>query len=336
VGNIRLEDIARVVGVSKNTVSKALRNADGVSDEVRSKIIDTATEMGYKRVISKEINNVTVLCREDFFREPTFWPNILYGIEKAARSRNIKLSTTAIDIKTEEEQIIPYTVDGKIIDGVIIVGTLNNGFIKKIKATDIPLVVVDHYSEEIQCDYVNTANKRGIYQALKYLYKNGHKKIGFIGNNEWAYSFRSRYEAFIYYMKLLDLELDNDYIWLDIKLKEVDFVDNMMYFKEKIKYNDDFPTAWICSNDKIAFAFIKGLRDIGINVPREVSVIGFDNIEIAGIFHPALTTVNVHKRAMGEKALDQLLFRISNKNEPYEFIEIDTNLVVRDSTKKHQ
>jgi DNA-binding LacI/PurR family transcriptional regulator len=135
-------------------------------------------------------------------------------------------------------------------------------------------------------------------------------------------------------MKLSDLELDNDYIWLDIKLKEVDFANNMMYFKEKIKYNDDFPTAWVCSNDKIAFAFIKGLRDIGINVPREVSVIGFDNIEIAGIFHPALTTVNVHKRAMGEKALDQLLFRISNKNEPYEFIEIDTNLVVRDSTEK--
>jgi LacI family transcriptional regulator len=133
VGNIRLEDIARVVGVSKNTVSKALRNADGVSDEVRSKIIDTAIEMGYKRVINKEINNVTVLCREDFFREPTFWPNILYGIEKAARSRNIKLSTTAIDIKTEEEQIIPYTVDEKIADGVIVVGTLNNEFIKKLK-----------------------------------------------------------------------------------------------------------------------------------------------------------------------------------------------------------
>ncbi|WP_291957483.1 LacI family DNA-binding transcriptional regulator [Mahella sp.] len=105
-----MEDIAMAVGVSKNTASKALRNAEGVSDETRKKIIDTAIKMGYKRVITREINNVTVLCREEFFREPTFWPNILYGIERAARSRNIKLSTTAIDIKTEKEQIIPSGV----------------------------------------------------------------------------------------------------------------------------------------------------------------------------------------------------------------------------------
>nr|AGA35558.1 ManR [Caldanaerobius polysaccharolyticus] len=335
MGRVRLEDIAAVVGVSKNTVSKALRGAGGVSAEMREKIRETALKMGYRRVrdLDKEVENITVLCRESFFGEPTFWSSILYGIENSARNRNIKLSVTAVDAEDEENLNIPYAINKETTNGIIIVGTLNDGFIKKIKALGIPIVVIDHYSEEIQCDYINSANKKGIYEALKYLYKSGHRKIGFIGNNEWAYSFRERYESFIYYAKKFNIEVDEDYIWLDISLKRTDFIEDTDYFKRKIKYSEKFPSAWICSNDKIALAFIKSLMDLGISVPDKVSVIGFDDIEIARISHPRLTTLNVPKQAMGERAVSQLLFRISNEDKPYEYIELNTSLIVRDSTK---
>ncbi|SNX53909.1 LacI family DNA-binding transcriptional regulator [Thermoanaerobacterium sp. RBIITD] len=333
---VTLQDIADVIGVSKNTVSKALRGSDGVSAEVKNKILDTAIRMGYKKIkdLPNKIINVTVLCREDFLVESTFWSNVLFGIENSTRNNNLKLSITAIDVEGEENLNIPQTITKETTNGIIIVGTLNDKFIKKVEATKIPFVIVDHYSEEIECDYINSANENGIYKALKYFYENGHKKIGFIGNNEWAYSFKQRYYSYVRYMKEFNLSIDSEYVWLDINLKGTDFFKDVEYFKRKISLTDDFPTAWICANDKIALVFIRSLVEMDINVPDRVSVIGFDNIEIGALSYPALTTVNIPKQALGEKAVQQLIYRMNDPERPYEDIRLSTNLVIRDSVKK--
>lgn len=333
---VTLEDIAKKVGVSKNTVSKALRNADGVSDNMKDKIRQVAIDMGYDKVKNKTIENIVLLCREDFFKETTFWADILYGVEKAARKQNIKLSTAAISLRAEESLEIPYAINRNETDGIIIMGTLKNEFIKKIQTTGIPTIIIDHYSEDISSDYVNSANGWGIYKALEYLYGLGHKKIGFIGNDKWAYSFKKRYDAFIYYASRFNFELDGRYIWLDAVPNGADFIDNTDYFKGKIKYSSDFPSAWVCSNDKIAIAFMRELMSLGVKVPDDVSVVGFDNIDIAGIVHPPLTTIDVPKKALGKRALNQLVFRASNMTEPYEFVELETELITRGSCSKYK
>lgn len=335
MGKVTLQDIAEVVGVSKNTVSKALRGLDGVSDEVRKKILSTATKMGYQIKNSHKMLNVAVLCREDFLVESTFWANVLLGIQNAARSNNIALSVTAVDIEGEENLDIPSTINKDLTNGIVIVGTLNNKFIKKIKDLEIPLVIVDHYSEEINSDYINSANEKGIYDAINYLIQNGHKKIGFIGNNEWSYSFKKRYQAYIMYMEEFKIQIDDKFVWLDINLKGPNFLEDMDYFKKKINVNDtDFPTAWICANDKIALAFMRSLSELNIKVPEDVSVIGFDNIEMGSISYPPLTTINVPKQQLGVKAIQQLVYRINNPEKIYEDIRLNTNLIVRGSVKK--
>lgn len=332
---VTLQDIAEVIGVSKNTVSKALRGAEGVSAEMRNRILETAMKMGYKKIkdIPNKILNVTILCREDFLVESTFWSNVLYGIENAARNNNLKLSITGIDEEGEENLSIPSTITKDTTNGIIIVGTLNDEFIKKIKATKIPFVAVDYYSNGIDCDYINTANENGMYKAVKYLYDNGHRKIGFIGNNEWAFSFRERYYAYVRTMEDLDLSIDEDYVWLDINLKGAEFFKDPDYFKRKITVAEKFPTGWVCANDKIALAFMRSLEDLGVKVPDDVSIVGFDNIEMSAYSHPALTTVDIPKSSLGEKAVNQLLYRMNNLDKPYEDIRLYTKLVVRNSVK---
>ncbi|WP_434577507.1 LacI family DNA-binding transcriptional regulator [Thermoanaerobacterium thermosaccharolyticum] len=333
---VTLQDIAEVIGVSKNTVSKALRGAEGVSAEMRSRILETAMKMGYKKIkdIPNKILNVTILCRADFLIESTFWSNVLYGIESAARNNNLKLSITGIDVEGEENLSIPSTITKDTTNGIIIVGTLNDEFIKKVKATKIPFVVVDHYSNAIDCDYINTANENGIYKAVKYLYDNGHRKIGFIGNNEWAFSFRQRYYSYVRSMEELGMYVDNDYVWLDINLKGAEFFRDPEYFKRKISITEDFPTAWVCANDKIALAFMRSLEDMGVKVPEEVSVVGFDNIEMSAYSHPGLTTIDIPKSSLGEKAVNQLLYRMNNPEKPYEDIKLYTELIIRSSVKE--
>ncbi|AEM77888.1 substrate-binding domain-containing protein [Thermoanaerobacter wiegelii] len=183
-------------------------------------------------------------------------------------------------------------------------------------------------------DYINSANEKGVYDAINYLIQNGHKKIGFIGNNEWSYSFKKRYQAYIMYMEEFKIQIDEKFVWLDINLKGPNFLEDMDYFKKKIDVNDtDFPTAWICANDKIALAFMRSLSELNIKVPEDVSVIGFDNIDISTISYPALTTINVPKQQLGVKAIQQLLYRLESPTKIYEDIKLSTNLVIRNSVK---
>jgi DNA-binding LacI/PurR family transcriptional regulator len=329
LARVTLGDIASKLNVSKNTVSKALRGAAGVSDSLRKDIIKVAKDMGYEKTNSNSlISNITVLCRKTFLADVTFWPQVLYGINHYAGNNNIKLSIEGIDESKEESLEITSSIGGHLNEGFIIVGTISDALLKKIKDANNPMVVVDHFSEEIECDYINSSNKIGIYKSIKHLYENGHRNIGFISNCISAYSFIERFEAYTKYMKEFGLPIDEDFIWL-----EASYYDTQ-YLKDRIKSTkrkENFPTAWICVNDTTAIIFMKALTDMNIMVPNDASVIGFDNI--SELLYPGLTTVDVPKQAMGERAVEMLIERIKNPDKPYESICLNTQLIVRDSVK---
>ena len=331
MSKVTLEDISAVLDVSKNTVSKALRGAPGVSEELREKIVKLATDMGYKKVLQnkKTINKITIICRQSFFADVTFWPQVFYGIGHYANKKNIKLSIENIDETKEDKSETFSSITSHPSDGYIIVGTISDVLLKRIKETNIPVVVVDHFSENIECDYINSSSKTGIYKAIKYLRQNNHKNIGFINNSISAYSFIERYEAYLKYMKEFNLTVSNDFLWLDAVYIETEYYKNKINSTKKLK---NFPTAWVCVNDTTAITFINALYEMGIKVPDDVSVIGFDNI--SELLNPGLTTIDVPKQAMGEKALEQLIYRAENSQVPYTNIILSTQLVERNSVKK--
>jgi LacI family transcriptional regulator len=176
---------------------------------------------------------------------------------------------------------------------------------------------------------VVSANRQGIYKALSYLIENNHKKIGFIGNINWRYSYQERFDAFCYYMKKFNLPINNDFVWLDSDYND------LSYFRKKIKQfypSEDTVTAWVCVNDVMAIDIINTLKEAGYKVPDDFSVIGFDNTAS----YPgaqALTTLGVQVKALGQRAIEQLMCRIEFPDKAFEILSIDTKLLIRDSVK---
>jgi len=334
---VTLNDIAVKLNISKNTVSKALRGLPGVSDEMRKKIIDLAREMGYtKGNISSSYStnakpiNINLICRKSFFDEPTFWSHVFYGIWNFSGKNNISIRTVTVEPATENSPSTISSILNTNCHGYLIVGTISDEVLRKIVATQAPVVVVDYYNRDIECDYINSANDNGIYKAIKYLYSKNHKKIGFINNAEGAYTFNERYNAFIKYMQLFNLPINDYFIWHDATYINTDY-----YIEKFNKLHNlpDFPTAWVCVNDNTALTFYKALQILGIKVPEEISIIGFDNISISNVYDPFLTTIDVPQIAMGQLAIQQLLYRIDHPHEPFLNIELNTRLIERKSVK---
>lgn len=329
MSKVTLEDISKTLNISKNTASKALRGAPGVSEDLRKKIVQLASEMGYKKAAQLSTNNlknITVIGRQTFFSEVTFWPQVFFGITHYAGEINIKISIINIDETKEDNPDTFSSIVSHLSDGYIIVGTISDFLLKKIKTTNLPIVVVDHFSEEIDCDYINSSNKIGIYKAIKHLYQNNHRSIGFIGNSISAYSFVERYEAYLKYMREFSLPVYDDFIWLDAEYL------NTGYYKNKInllRHSENFPSAFVCVNDNTALTFMNALMEMGIKVPEDISIVGFDNI--SELSYPGLTTIDVPKQSIGKKAVEQLLFRAKNPSFPYTNIILNTQLVERSS-----
>lgn len=332
MSKVTLEDISTALNISKNTVSKALRGAPGVSDELRKKIIALASDMGYKKSYTPSdtpMKNITVICRKTFFSDVTFWSHVFYGISHCTSKKNINLNIITIDETREDSLETFVSINTRPTDGFIVVGTLSNELLLKIKSINVPMVVLDHFNEDIECDYINSGNKIGIFKAIKYLSENNHKNIGFISNSMSVYSFIERYESYIRYMNQLNLPINNNFIWLDAVYLETDYYKNKI---NQMKKDKDFPTAWVCVNDTIAITFIKALNELGLSVPNDVSVMGFDNI--AEFLYLDLSTIDVPKQTMGQKAVEQLIYRLENPDAPYENIILNTKLVTRNSVKK--
>ncbi|HHU77417.1 MAG TPA: LacI family transcriptional regulator [Clostridiales bacterium] len=333
---VTLQDIANELNTSKNTVSKALRGLPGVSDRLRQRIIKYANEMGYvnnslkKSQIDDQIN-VTMVCRKDFFTQPSFWSQVFYGIMECSGRNNVSIKTITVNSENEGSSFSTLISSGASCDGFLVVGTISDDLLTKVKKMHLPMVVVDYYNNDIECDYVNSANSRGIYKTIRYLIQNNHKRIGFISNREGAYSFNQRYEAYLKYMKTFLLPVKEEYVWLDAVYSDT------KYYTEKLRelYDQpDFPTAWICVNDNTALAFHNALRKMNIKVPDDVSLVGFDNV--TSVFSPFLTTINVPQKEMGERAMEQLIFRIKNPDEPFVSIQINTTLIERSSVKRYE
>ena len=322
----------RVVGNQVGYVV-SLRGLPGVSDSLRDKITQVAKQKGYLRdnaadpTAESAVITVSMICRKSFFEDPTFWSQVFYGIGDYSGQNNITIRTVTIDIDENDANILSSIANCKS-GGYIVVGTIRDDLLYKIIEMKTPVIVVDYYSKDIPCDYINTDNSGGIYKAVKYLYQNNHRKIGFINNQEGAYSFARRYEAYRRYMELFKMPVEERFVWHDAVYSDT------IYYKQKIqalRSLSSFPTAWICVNDNTAIAFYNALMELGIKVPNEVSIIGFDNI--VSSYKPFITTIDVPQKAIGWWAMQQLHDRIKYPDKPFVSIQLNTTLVERNTVK---
>lgn len=326
--NVTMKDIATRLGVSTVTISKALSNKDGVSDELRDKIKEIAEEMGYRyNSLAKGMKegrsyNIGIIIAERYINDDAFYLKMYQSAVKSLAKVNYYGIMEIIPRSIEKELILPNVIADNKVDGIIILGQLNTHYVDVIKEAGIPLVFLDFYDEHLDVDAVISDSVYGAYVLTNYLISEGHKKIGFVGNIFATSSILDRYLG--YYKALLAADIPLREEWILNDRDEVGaFVD--------IELPEHMPTAFVCNCDEVAYLFIKKLRKEGYTIPEDVSVVGFDNYIFANLSSPRLTTVEVNIDMMAETAVEAIIRKLQEENYSLGRKVISGRLIIRDS-----
>ncbi|MDU3547747.1 MAG: LacI family DNA-binding transcriptional regulator [Clostridium sp.] len=340
MGKITMKDIAERLDISINAVSLALNSKAGVSEETRKQVLDIAEELGYldkspKFVKSFANKNICVIIKKYYFEDNTFYSKIMMGIGEESRRKGYDIITCLIN---ETEENIPSCIESKKVCGIIVIGTIEDEYLVKLKNYKIPVVLVDHTSLLESTDSILTDNKLGSFNITKLLIEKGYKDIGFFGDLEYSLSIKERFfgyrEAIKKFLKFNNFKeaevfIEEQSVLYDVEQNIID--KNIEGIKERINRINKIPEAFVCSNDNAAIALITSLKELGYMVPKDIAVVGFDDIVLSSLIEPKLTTVRVEKDFMGRKAVDRLLWRIENKKDPDEKTILSVEVIERDS-----
>ncbi|WP_097032958.1 LacI family DNA-binding transcriptional regulator [Clostridium tertium] len=340
MGKITMKDIAERLDISINAVSLALNSKAGVSEETRKQVLDVAEELGYldkspKFVKSFANKNICVIIKKYYFEDNTFYSKIMMGIGEESRRKGYDIITCLIN---ETEENIPSRIESKKVCGIIVIGTIEDEYLVKLKNYKIPVVLVDHTSLLESTDSILTDNKLGSFNITKLLIEKGYKDIGFFGDLEYSLSIKERFfgyrEAIKKFLKFNNFKeaevfIEEQSVLYDVEQNIID--KNIEGIKERINRINKIPEAFVCSNDNAAIALITSLKELGYMVPKDIAVVGFDDIVLSSLIEPKLTTVRVEKDFMGRKAVDRLLWRIENKKDPDEKTILSVEVIERDS-----
>lgn len=329
--NITMRDIALKMGVSSVTVSKALNDKDGVSDELKEKIKLAAWEMGYRiNSVAKSMRegltyNVGVIIPERFTdTTQTFYLRLYQEIAVALQQHNYYGILHILSHHDEENLNLPRIYHEQKVDGFIMLGQVSKEYIEIIEPIELPKMFLDFYDEHSDIDAIITDNFYGAYELTNTLIRQGHRDIAYVGN---LYSTSSIQDRFLgYYKSLLEhrLELKPEWIVKD-RDEQGSFVE--------LELPKQMPSAFVCNCDQVAHLLLQKLQASGYRVPADCSIVGFDNDIYATLSEPHLTTVEVDIHQMASTAVQSMLKKIRTPETRFGRVLVQGNIIVRDSVQ---
>ncbi len=322
-----LNDIANVLGVSKSTVSKGLHNATDISEEMRRKILETAVELGYtsKRLSGNERKVCILIENMDYENPNQFGYDIILGFKQLAEPDGIKVDV--VQVTPEFQQLNPYSVFmlQQGYQASFVLGfSLLDPWMQEFRTCRVPTILYDNYIKEnpyiasVGCD-----SQEGFELSVKHLANLGHKKIGLISGPLESYILRARYHAYTMALKKYNLEVNDNYIGLQYYVSK----STQEYIPKLYAAG---VTAILFSHDVRALSAIAECDSLGIRIPEDLSLVGFDDLPMAACSKPPLTTIRQDRIALGKcgfYAMNSLL-----GNVPIGSILLRAQLILRQST----
>ena len=321
---ITMKEIANIAGVDISTVSRALNNDQTISLDVRGKIHDIARQNSYKKRRTKAKNVSYVIDKRYFLLTSHFYNRVIEGIEDEVKKQKYVFQFNSL----EPNQFSLVNINIKNLAGMIITSCNHDDFILEIKMLGIPVVLVDYYLPTEDISSVLIDNTDGIIMGMQYLSSLGHRRIAYLKGDIAEIG---SYDRFIGYRKAVQMfDLDDDerlVIGCDFSIKSAyeamrDFLDSGI----------DHPTAVLNVNDMVAIGAMEAIKEKNLRIPDDMSVLGFDDIDLAGEVIPRLSTIHVRKRTIGRLAVQRLIQLIQGKDIEYNKILVAPILRVREST----
>lgn len=328
-----MKDIAKEAGVSINTVSRALNGKPDVNEDTKKGILEIADRLNYvpnflaKGLVTKNTRTIGVIVSDN---ANPFFARMIKGIEDYARSRGYNIILCNTDERYEKEEEAVRLLREKRVDGLLITLTpaqKERTDILELKRTGVPFVLLNRHMDDIITDYVINDNVYGAYLAVSHLANLGHKRIGYISGPSQISSVRERLEGYKKALFENNIEFDNSLV----KESNLKMEDSYKLMKEFLEL-ENRPTAVFTYSDLLAIGALKALKEAKLEVPKDIALVGYDDIEFSSLLEVPLTTVHQPRYRIGEEGAKILIDRIEGKDpEDLHQIVLKPELVIRES-----
>ncbi len=325
-----MRDVAKATGFSVNTVSRALNHKPDVNEETRKTIVEAATKMGYRpnklarSLRSNKTHTIGVIVAD--IANPYFGA-LVKGVEKEARKRRYSVILLNTDEDYERESEAIQVVLEERVDGIIISPTQKEtGTVKNLLQLGIPFVLFGRRFSDLKTNYVVTDDVHGGFLATEHLISLGHRRIGMINGPIHISSAKERFQGYQEALGRYGLKQEQSLVTAGAVTME----DGYEVAKSLLNKNPR-PTAIFAFSDFVSFGVMKAIREAGLKVPEDISVVGYDDNQFASCSETPLTTIHIPKEELGINAAKVLKEQFVD-NQPIKQVELPVDLIVRQST----
>lgn len=326
-----LEAVAKRARVSTATVSRVLNNLGVVKDSTRRRVMQAVEELNYHpnlharslaggrtRTLGMIVSNIS----------NPFFADIFLGMEAAAKESDYEVLVEHTDYRVAQLASSVRSMIGRRVAGLaLMVSEMDKSIMAEVVASNLPVVFYDVGEAARNLTNIRVRYEVGMHRIVHYLYSLGHRRMAFLGHHASLGPLETRKNAFAEAVRQygpgveFTTALDND------------TPGGGMQAAHELLGSGFNPTAVVCVNDYMAIGALRAVRSRGLSVPDDISVTGFDNIEFSEFTNPALTTVNIPRKAIGHMAVEALL---KTDDKPGREIVIEPELVLRDSTGSYR
>lgn len=388
-GRVTIQDIADSLGLSRNTVSKAINNTGILADATRERILTRAVEMGYKQFsyvtfmkagrtarspvrasltlpqmqvpkdttpVSADVSAaVAQIFPQDFEARVSSSPKVIAMLSNGAMGSSHFASTMLDKFQMElsllgyelvmyrigpnhlANMALPSPITRETVGGIICFELFDRDYSNMICDSGIPTLFVDApvapCDSTLKADRLLMENRSNVQLFVREMARRGKQRIGFVGNPYHCLSFYERYMGYFEAMHMLGLPFTEEACILINPYNGVPSAEEYQaYLGERIRTMKELPDVFLCANDFIAIDVLRALNSLGLEVPADTYLCGFDDASESQLVTPQLTTIHIHSQIMGTTAMQLLMSRIAEPAMNYRTAYTETTLIYRAST----
>lgn len=326
---MNIKKLSEITGFSPATVSNALNNKRGVNKETAEHIWEIARK--YQYVTEDKVKRIRLVTYRDsgaVFVDSPFFSALMEGIENESHKSGYEITIFNLYRQKADYEMRINELLGDTSAAILLIGTeLNEADAAIFKKATVPFVLLDCSFDNVSFNTVLMNNQDSACQAVNYLVRAGHKKIGYLKGNVRIRNFLGRERGYELGMRMNGLPIEKKYQF-EVPPSIAGAYEEM---DKLLSAGPELPTAFFADNDMVALGCMQALQKHNYSIPADISIIGFDDISFCEVFAPGLTTIRVHKKELGKMAVRRLIDIIENRPKTEVCMQLCNDLVERAS-----
>ncbi len=331
---VNMEDVAKAAGVSVSTVSHVINRTASISEKTVDRVHRAMMQVGYVPRVSAELNkgqrSIGVFVPEI---SNEFYARSIQALFQAAWEDNYAVMVCSLEHRYQMETSYIRSLIQSGVKGLIFFGGASENNRQIINASkQVPVVLADRRMDDLSIDSVGIDNVEMMRRMVGRIARAGYSRIGYISEDLIMNNCADRYQGYKLGMAENGLTIDERWVYLLPELR-LNKMENAYRYFTGVDWERPMPQILLCSSDLIAVGLMAALRNRGLHVPRDVGVVGFDDISLAAMADPPLTTVAQDMRQLGKTCFTVLRDRIENPKRSAQSVTVQAKIVIRDSVR---